>query len=183
MAKTHHQHGGKSSESLLDKEIILKELNICYGQRIIDAGCGDGYMSKEFSRLVGAAGKVYSIDPHKELIKKLKQEVHGSNIEPIGADITKPVSIDSASVDLIYLSTVLHGFSKTQVKDFCKEVKRLLKRRGVLAIVEIKKQETPFGPLVEIRYSPEEMKRALDLAVKNLIDIGEYFYMQTFENV
>ena len=35
----HHHHGGKFSEGLLDKELILNALDIQPGQKIIDAGC------------------------------------------------------------------------------------------------------------------------------------------------
>ena len=48
--KVHH-HRGKSSESLFNKEVILKELDISPGQTILDAGCGNGYMSKEIISL------------------------------------------------------------------------------------------------------------------------------------
>ncbi|MBN1864169.1 MAG: hypothetical protein JW808_04650, partial [Victivallales bacterium] len=44
-----HHHRGKSSESLLDKAAILGALRIEPGQTVLDAGCGNGYMSKEFS--------------------------------------------------------------------------------------------------------------------------------------
>jgi len=51
-ANQKHRHRGKSSERYLNKDIILKELNIRSGQTILDAGCGNGYMSKEFSKLL-----------------------------------------------------------------------------------------------------------------------------------
>lgn len=47
-----HHHRGKSSESLLDKEAIFAALRITPGQTVLDAGCRNGYMSKEFSKLV-----------------------------------------------------------------------------------------------------------------------------------
>ncbi len=35
---------GKFSEGLLNDDIILEILNICPGQTILDAGCGNGYI-------------------------------------------------------------------------------------------------------------------------------------------
>ncbi len=58
-----HHHAGKSSEHHLNKELILRELNIFSGQIILDAGCGTGYMSKEFSKILNNTGKVYALDP------------------------------------------------------------------------------------------------------------------------
>jgi len=61
------------------------------------------------------------------------------------------------------------------------EVKRLLKPKGKLAIIEIKKEETPFGPPLEIRLSPEELKQTINLTPILLIDVAQFFYMQIFE--
>ena len=177
-----HHHRGKSSESLIDKDIILRVLDILPRQTILDAGCGNGYMSKEFSRLLNNTGKVYALDPDREAIETLKEETIGTNIETIEADITKETIIEESSIDLIYLSTVFHGFSKVQIANFQKEVKRLLKPNAHLAIVEIHKQDTPFGPPLDIRFSPEELKQTIKLTPKSLVEVGLYFYMQIFEN-
>jgi len=178
---THH-HRGKSSESLLDKDTILKELNILAGQTILDAGCGNGYMAKEFARLLNGKGRVYALDPDKEAIEILKKETKGTNIEPLVADITKTTPIKSLSLDLIYMSTVFHGFPKDQIPYFQKEVERLLKPKAVLAILEIKIADTPFGPPLNVRYSPEELKQMITLNPKATIKVGDYFYLQFFQN-
>jgi ubiquinone/menaquinone biosynthesis C-methylase UbiE len=178
-----HHHRGRSSESRLNRDIILKELNILSEQTILDAGCGNGYMSKEFSKLLNNTGKVFALDPDEAAIEILKEETKGTNIETLVGDITKRTQIEGASIDLIYLSTVFHGFSKNDIDGFQKEVKRLLKPNAVLAIVEIKKEETPFGPPLDIRFSPEELQATITLTPKDLIEVGQYFYMQTFENI
>ena len=178
-----HHHGGKSSESLLDKEPILKALNIQPGLTILDAGCGNGYMSKIFSEKVTQSGKVYALDPDTESIEILKKEALESNIEAMEGDITRPTPLNSSSIDLIYLSTVFHGFMKQEIPGFVKEAKRLLKPNGVLAIVEIEKKETPFGPPMNIRFSPEELRNTIPLAPVNTIQVGEHFYMQVFRKM
>jgi ubiquinone/menaquinone biosynthesis C-methylase UbiE len=72
-------------------------------------------------------------------------------------------------VILIYLSTVLHGFSEDQRNNFLVEEKRLLKPKVRLAIIEIQKQDTPFGPPLDIRFSPEELKEIINLTPKALV--------------
>ena len=166
----------------MDKEIILQELDIHPGWTILDVGCGNGYMAKEFSRLLNGTGKVYALDPDKEAIEILKKETEGTNIEPLVADMTKTTPIKSSSLDLIYMSNVFHGFPKDKIPNFQKEVERLLKPKGILAIMEIKKEDTPFGPPLNIRYLPQELRQVITLNPKATIEVGQYFYMQVFQN-
>ena len=173
---------GKFSEGLLNDETILANLNICTGQIILDAGCGNGYMAKKFSELVGNTGKIYALDPDSGSIANLKKEVEKTNIEAFVGDITKPTGLKASSIDLVYLSTVFHIFSEFQIEGFVAEIKRILKPNARLAIVNIKKEETPFGPPVEMRSSPEDLRKKVPLIPKLLIEVSEHFYMQVFEN-
>ncbi|HID29300.1 MAG TPA: class I SAM-dependent methyltransferase [Desulfobacterales bacterium] len=177
---THH-HRGKSSESFLDKDIILRELNILPGQTVLDAGCGNGYMSKEFSRILINTGRVFALDPDREAIEALRKQTEGTNIEAMIGDITSTTPLEASSIDLIYLSTVFHGFSESQIRGFQTETRRLLKPHGRLSVVEIQKS-APFGPPLEMRFSPEELKRIVTLAPLTTLDVGHYFYMQLFRN-
>jgi FkbM family methyltransferase len=163
--------------------MTLANLDICAGQTILDAGCGNGYMAKIFSELVGNTGKIYALDPDNQSIANLKKEVEKANIEAFVGDITKPTRLKAASIDLVYLSTVFHIFSESQIKVFVTEIKRILKPNARLAIVNIKKEDTVFGPPVEMRSSPEELRQKASLLPKMLIEINEYFYMQLFENI
>ncbi|RPH82082.1 MAG: class I SAM-dependent methyltransferase [Nitrospiraceae bacterium] len=177
-----HDHRRKSSESLLNKGAILSALAIEFGQAILDAGCGNGYMAKEFSRLVGDSGRVYALDPDETAIAILREETKGTNIVALAGDITTNIHLPASAIDLIYLSTVFHIFSSEQIKGFEAEVKRLLAPRGKLAIVEIVKRDTSFGPPLSMRVSPEDLKHALRLAPLGTVEVGEYFYMQLFED-
>jgi ubiquinone/menaquinone biosynthesis C-methylase UbiE len=177
-----HHHGRKSTESFLNKELILKEIHIQIGQTILDAGCGNGYMSKAFSKEVTESGKVYALDLNTEFIELLRKETQGTNIETIEGDITKPTQINQSSVDLIYLSGVIHRFSKQQMQGFLREAKRLLKPSAILAIVEIEKKETPFGPPLNMRLTPKDLKDLIPLVPLNTVQLGEHFYLQIFKN-
>jgi ubiquinone/menaquinone biosynthesis C-methylase UbiE len=129
---------GKFSEGLLNDEIILENLNICLGQTILDAGCGNGYMAKKFSELVGNTGKIYALDPDKGSIANLKKEIgKKSNIDAFVGDITKRTDLKDSSIDLVYLSTVFHIFSDIQIVGFENEINRILKPKAQLAIITL----------------------------------------------
>jgi ubiquinone/menaquinone biosynthesis C-methylase UbiE len=176
-----HHHSGKSSERFLNLEVILEALNIQPGQTILDAGCGNGYMAKAFAPKVGKTGKVFALDPDVESIAVLRKETQGTNIEALEGDVTQPTPLQQASFDLIYLATVIHGFSPQEMPGFLGEVQRLLKPDGVLAIVEIEKQ-APFGPPVHMRFSPEGLKDLVPLTPLRTLPAGEHFYLQIFKN-
>jgi len=175
-------HRGQTTEGLLDIKLILKALNILPGQTILDAGCGNGYMSKLFSNEVTQSGKVYALDPDRQIIDVLKDEIKGTNIEAIEGDITGQTPLKESSIDHIFLSTVIHAFSQQQIRGFLNEAKRILKPDALLEIVEIEKKETPFGPPLELRFSPEELKEIVPLAAVKTARVGEHFYMQIFRN-
>ena len=173
-------HRRKFTEGLLDNERILASLDVQTGQTIVDAGCGNGYMAKEFAKLTGKTGKVFALDPDSISIEVLRSETEDTIIDPFVGDITEETKLATSSIDLIYVSTVIHGFSQPQMEGFLKEVKRLLKPNGRLAIVEIKKEDTPFGPPLDMRYSPEELRQTINLTSAGFKDVEQFFYMQIF---
>ena len=137
-------------------------------------------MSKAFSRALGDSGMVVALDPDEAAIATLQGETAGANIEPVVGDITKNTGLPAGSVDLIYLSNVFHGFTREELTGFLAEVDRLLRPDGTLAVVEFVKKETPVGPPLEIRFSPEELRQKIPLTPRNTVDVGEYHYLQLF---
>jgi ubiquinone/menaquinone biosynthesis C-methylase UbiE len=63
-----------------------------------------------------------------------------------------------------------------------KEAMRLLKPDARLAIVEIEKKDTPFGPAMENRTSPGELMGKVPMVPLKTVRAGEHFYMQVFLN-
>jgi len=171
----------KFSEGLLDDDHIIRELELCSGQTILDGGCGNGYMTKKFARQVGSRGIVYATDIEQITITNLQKEVKGASIVPLVADITQTTLFAPSFFDLIYLSTVVHIFSDRQLAGCIKEMRRILKPGGILAVVTFKKIDTCFGPPIEAKDSPEELRRKIVLRPKKYVEAGEYFYMQLFE--
>lgn len=175
-----HDHLGKSTESFLDKRAVLSALGIRPGQTVLDAGCGRGYMSLEFSVLVGPGGRVYALDTDDAAIAVLSAATAGTNISALVGDITGSTGLPPSCIDLVYLSNVVHGFRRTQIPGFLEEVGRLLAPGGRLAVLEIAKRETPFGPPLERRLSPEELQDLLGLVPLSSCSAGEHFHLQIF---
>ncbi len=176
-----HHHRGRSTAAFIDKSRMLAALPLHAGQVVVDAGCGNGYMSRMFSEAVGVDGTVYALDPDAEAVNRLRQEVGESNIEAMVSDVTRSLPLPADAVDLIYISAVIHGFSPEQLRAFLQEAGRVLKPGAMLAVVEIVKQKTPFGPPLEIRFSPEELREIVGWKALPVLPAGEYFYLQRFQ--
>jgi hypothetical protein len=69
-----------------------------------------------------------------------------------------------------------------QLHAFLDQAKNMLRPGGMLAVVEIEKKETSFGPPLNRRFSPEELKCIVPMSPLNTIQVGEHFYLQLFQN-
>lgn len=170
------------TEGLLNTERIVKELNLSPGQTAIDAGCGTGYMARRFVQEVGESGYVYAFDINETYITELNELYSEKNFQAQICNIAESMPVGTDSVDVVYISTVLHSRSKEQVNVFEAEVKRILNPNGILAVVEIAKHQTPFGPPLKQRYSPKELQAEIAMKPLGTIPVAEHFYMQLFQN-
>ena len=161
-----HKHHGKSSAKFFNAGEILSELNLKGDETFMDAGCGDGYISKEaIGRLPD--GMVYAVDVYDEAIigmDEYKNKNNISNLNNIQADITKDIpGINDESVDVILMINVFHGFKASdEMDEVALNLKKLLKTGGKLAIVDFKPIEMEFGPPMEIRCSHVEIENVFE---------------------
>jgi ubiquinone/menaquinone biosynthesis C-methylase UbiE len=152
------QKNGISSFNRLDTAKIFTELNLKKGDIFLDIGCGAGDYSLKAAELVGDKGIVYALDRWEEIDIKLRASNQG-NIFPIVADIKESIPLENNSCDVCFVAMVLHGIDlDSSGATFFAEVHRILKSKGRFVIIEIKKEKTPFGPPMEIRYSADEIK-------------------------
>jgi ubiquinone/menaquinone biosynthesis C-methylase UbiE len=104
------------------------------------------------------------------------------NIKPIATDITDNLPIEDSSIDICFVSTVLHTMDIPKIKDkFFNEIHRVLKPEGRLAIIECKKEKSDFGPPMNMRISSDEMETiVLPYGFKktNLLDLGFNYMVQ-----
>ena len=118
-----HRHHGKSSESFLDCDEILQELNFNGAETFLDAGCGDGYISKKVVDKYLSNGKVYAVDLFSQSISELQEYVDENNIDnliPIEADSEEEIEIRAADLEVIdYIYNRLEKkYAKININDF-----------------------------------------------------------------
>lgn len=63
--------------------IMLKELNVREGDKVLEVGTGSGWQTALLSHLVGKSGMVYSTERIEQLAKIAKERIEGLNIKNV----------------------------------------------------------------------------------------------------
>ena len=141
----------------LDMVNSLKKLGLDQDQVVCDYGAGTGIFTVEAARLT--RGKVYALDMDPAMIALVEEKVkvHGlSNVRTVTVKADQ-LPLEAASVDLLLLATVLHEIE--DVPTFVEGIKRVLKPKGKVMVIDFYKKETPMGPPVEARISAYQAAR------------------------
>jgi len=179
---------GKSSYDLIDKDKFFKELNLQEGIAFLDVACGRGAYCLAASEIVGEKGRVYGVDLWEEGIELLKaaaDEKSAGNIAALVSDAAKQIPVDGRSIDVCLMATVLHDFVEDKIdQEVLHEIVRVVKPKGILAIMEFMKIDGPPGPPRQIRLSPEQVDSLLSpfgFKQEHCADVGPYNYLMLFK--
>jgi ubiquinone/menaquinone biosynthesis C-methylase UbiE len=164
MPSTHPPGAGKSSYDLIDRPRFWNSLTLEPAMTVLDLGCGAGRYTSEIADRLRPDGRVIAIDLWEGGIAQINQWARKKDcaIEAHVADAGTKLPVADRSVDLCLMATVLHdlvhdGSAQTTLK----EVARVLKAAGILAVVEFKKQDGPPGPPRAVRLRLEEVSMLL----------------------
>lgn len=157
-----HTGRGPSSYWMQDPDVVFEILDLHTGDCFLDLGCGPGDYAIRAAREIGDSGAVYAMDNDPYMINALKTEAAAQvmiNLEASVADITRPLPVEDKSIDLCFLSTILHiPYVSRHIGAVLSEIRRVLKPGGRLAVLECLKEDVPFGPPKEMRWSPEDVE-------------------------
>ena len=121
---------------------LLEKINIRPGERIADIGCGGGYFSWQFSKLVGDSGKVYATEINKDALNYLDTFIQEYGVKNIETVVTRmnDAGLPANSVDTVFMCSMYHAVYITNiefVKDhFIDTVKKALRKDGRVIIVD-----------------------------------------------
>lgn len=133
----------KASDPRNKPDQILKALELRQGQNVADIGAGGGYFCLRFAEAVGIKGKVYAADTNPRFLGFIKngaREKRLNNVKTIlvvGEDLALP----ERGLDLVFMRNVCHHLINRV--EYFRKLKRFLKPKGRVAIVEYKRAK-PF---------------------------------------
>ncbi|MDD4307964.1 MAG: class I SAM-dependent methyltransferase [Thermoplasmata archaeon] len=150
---------------------IISGIGISEGMAVADIGAGTGFFSIPFSEAAGSKGRVLAVDLSVEMLEALgaKAKVLGlTNIKTV-LSTEEAIPIPDGSVDIAFMSNVFH---ELEGDGTMREIARILKPGGRLAILDWKKVYEENGPPYRHRISaPDVISRCQEVG---FVFVGEF---------
>lgn len=159
----------------------LSQIGLDKSHVLADIGAGSGIFTIPAAEV---CSKVYALEISDDMLAIIGDKAQAgklANIELVKVSGDR-FSINDGCIDIVLMVTVLHEISDRS--KFLGEAKRILKKDGILAIIEFLKEQTPMGPPIDHRISKEEVKDELSqrgFSVRQDFDLGLNFYCLVFE--
>ena len=164
-----------------DPEIVWERAGLRSGETVVEVGAGSGYFALSAARRVGPSGRVYAVDISGELIDLLHERRTNEDLPQLipVRSTTEAIPIESGVADVLLLANVLHDIPASTLA----EAVRLLRAQGRAVNVDWKKEETPGGPPLDLRFSEDKASSLLTeqgLTEVDRWEFGPYHYGLTF---
>ncbi len=119
----------------MDKNV--QAMGVERGMKVLEAGCGSGFVTPFISKAVGNEGLVISIDIQEKMIEKAKRKRgHLQNVDFRTSGASDLKFIEDGFIDLAFLYYSFHEISGKE--ESVNELRRVLKPNGILSIKEPK---------------------------------------------
>lgn len=118
---------------IIGRMSAIKLINPREGEKILDAGCGAGFISRKLAR---AGAKVYGCDSNIDMILQARKEEidNPAGIDYVVCDITSPNNYADNFFDVISCIAVLMHLSPDECIKFFSEAHKMLRPNGRLVI-------------------------------------------------
>lgn len=162
--------------------VCLSQFHLEPGMVVADLGCGTGAYTLEIASRVGTLGRVYAVDVQKGLVDKLATTCKQHNLTQVTTlwddmDDTNGIALQDASIDRIVIANTL--FQIEDIQKFATEVKRILKPKGMILIVDWSESFGGIGPAPQYVVSQSRAREIFEkvglFTVKD-ITAGEHHY-------
>ncbi|PAB60690.1 class I SAM-dependent methyltransferase [Anaeromicrobium sediminis] len=157
----------------------LEKLGLVADDTVADVGCGIGYFTVPAAQIVNEENSVYALDISEEMLAEVIKRGEDAKITNIHTIQTSEydLKIPDESVSFALLANIVHEVEDKE--KFLREVSRILKPKGKVAVIEWEKKETKIGPPIDHRISKEEVGQLcndLGLHMKEELEFAQCFY-------
>ncbi|WP_101698445.1 class I SAM-dependent methyltransferase [Clostridium minihomine] len=156
----------------------LKKIGLKENDSLCDIGAGTGIFT--FAAANQSHALIYAVDLSPEMLAILEEKKAGQKAENV--ILEKEISkVPSSSCRIALLSTVYHELQ--DIPEMLRQIRRILTPGGMLAIIEFHPKQTSYGPPLEHRFSPKQLKTQLkenNFLQTDHFDLGGTLYTSVF---
>lgn len=176
-----------------ENQTRISELNpkgtlvrVGFEQKMIlcDIGAGSGIFSFPATEI--SSNEIFALEISDQMIDLLNNRMTERNTKNL---VVKKVEsevlpLDNDSCDMALMVTVFHEIENKEV--MINEIKRVLKDKGKLVIIEFHKRKTLMGPPMDHRISEEYVESICNTSRFKTVDqfsLGDNFYCNVFQSI
>lgn len=156
---------------------VLQALHIAPGQAVADIGAGTGYFSMRLATLP-ARPRVFAVDVEPSMVEHL---THRAMHEGLANVVAVKAEADRTNlpepVDVVLIVDTFHHLPSRAA--YFTKLRAQLKPGGRVAIVDFRK-DSPEGPPVQFRFTPEQITNELAQAGFVLAETHDFLPRQHF---
>jgi len=156
---------------------VIEALGLKPGMSVADIGAGTGYFSMRLAK-TSADLTVFAVDIEPAMVTHLKNRAmseHLKNVVPVLAGAASPNL--PKPVDLVLIVDTYHHLPSRVA--YFRDLRKSLTPAGRVAIIDFRK-ESPEGPPVEFRFSPQQIEDEMRQAGFRLDGAHDFLPRQHF---
>jgi ubiquinone/menaquinone biosynthesis C-methylase UbiE len=167
----------------------LEQFHVDPGMIVADFGSGSGHYTFELSKKVGNSGKVYAIDVQNDLLTRLKthaKEMGFKNIEVVWGDFEelRGTTLSDGIIDRVVVANVMFQLEEKDI--VIKEVKRILKPKGQVFVIDWSDSYNNLGPTANMVVKKDVMITLFEsegFKLDKEINVGDHHYGLIFKKI
>lgn len=161
-------------------EAVIKALKLSEGTTIADIGAGGGYFAEKLSKRVGKSGRVYATDVQEIMISKLQDRAkdHRLHNMTVIRSTFEDSGVPEKTCDIAFFSSVYKEIENRVT--YMKNLSRILKENGRVAIIEYRVDSPERGPEVQYRLPEAQVIKEMEAAGYALVEKYDFLPREYF---
>lgn len=142
------------------------------GDRVLDVGCGSGYLTRVMAAIVAPGGMAHGVDPSAAAITHARGLTRRSNCTFSGG-IAEDLETPDASYDVVVSSLVIHHLPEALRSRAIQEMFRVLRPGGSVLVAEFRPPRGTLGRALIARFhGPAMAHNRVELLDPMLLEAG-----------
>ena len=130
------------------RERLIELAGLEHGESVLDIGCGTGTLAIAATRHAGPTGSVYGIDASPQMIARATRKARKAGAPAVfQLAAAEQLPFPDARFDVVLSTLMFHHLPRNTRKQCAIEIRRVLKRRGRVLVVDFGKAQARHGLL------------------------------------